>query len=105
MLGALHAVIESNAVGEAELVGVSFHISLDDLAGDMLTGLHAKGGLVHGKITEFIGTQHVIRFEALVVTMFGPHSANGAGRLQEENIAVRIEVAIGLDGGESAPPW
>jgi hypothetical protein len=37
--------------------------------------------------------------------MFCPHPTDGASRLQEKNIAVQIEVAIGFDSGEPAPAW
>jgi hypothetical protein len=35
--------------------------------------------------------------------VFGPHASNGRGSVQKDHIAGRVDLEIGLDGGEATP--
>lgn len=105
MLGALDAVVQSHAVTESESLDICFHIPLNDVAGNVLARTHTEGSFIHGKVTELVRAQHVIRLEALVQAMLGPYSTDGAGSLQQKHITVGIDLAVGLDSRESTPAW
>lgn len=71
----------------------------------MLSRLDAKSRFVHWEVAILIRAKHIVRLEAFVQTVFGPHPANRAGSFQQEHIVAGIDLAVGLDGGEPTPTY
>ena len=88
LLGALDGRIEAYAAKDAEVLGILREILMQDGCGDVLAGLDAKRGAVHGEIGVLVRAQHVIRPQARVETVFCPHTTHSGRRLQDKNILV-----------------
>ena len=61
LLGALDDRVEAYTAKDAEVLGVLREILVQDSCRDVLAGLDAKRGTVHGEIGVLIRPQHVIR--------------------------------------------
>jgi len=105
LLGALNGRVEAYAAEDAEVLGVLREILVQDGCGDVLAGLDAKRGTVHGEIGVLVRAQHVIRPQARVETVFRPHAAHGGRGLQGKHILVWMQLDVCFCSCEAKPSY
>lgn len=96
--------VEADAVGEVKVVGVGAVVVVHHLAGDVLPGLDVEAIRVHGKVGEVKGGKDVVRFEGRIQLLLGPHAANAAMGVDNEEVNVLVMLEEGFCRAETGRP-